>query len=405
MATPKALASSISSPTTAGAFQDAIGNVLANGKIILDLSQPASATGGGEIVPRRVTITLDANGKVSASQVLWANDQLSPSGTTYSMLVFDSANNLVGGFGNISISGAVPIDLALITPVSSGGSVINFAGIIITSPTAQQVINGFALVMEGAPFAFSAAGSTTADTGISRTASGIIAFGNGTQGDTTGTGLAAIFNAGTGFRVNNTAAANRFLKGDGTNFVSGIPVLASADFANQGTTTTVLHGNAAGNPSFGFVVLTTDVTGILPTANGGTGQNSSATYPTSGVVVTEAATETLTSKRITQRVQTAADATSITPTSDTADITIQTNTQVSGTLTLNAPTGTPTDGQKLIIRIKSTNSQTYSFNATYRFSTTVTAPTTLAAGKTDYLGLMFNSTDTKWDVVAVDSSH
>jgi hypothetical protein len=30
--------------------------------------------------------------------------------------------------------------------------------------------------------------------------------------------------------------------------------LASADFANQGTTTTVLHGNASGNPSFGAVV-------------------------------------------------------------------------------------------------------------------------------------------------------
>jgi hypothetical protein len=30
--------------------------------------------------------------------------------------------------------------------------------------------------------------------------------------------------------------------------------LASADFANQGTTTTLLHGNAAGNPSFGAVV-------------------------------------------------------------------------------------------------------------------------------------------------------
>lgn len=31
--------------------------------------------------------------------------------------------------------------------------------------------------------------------------------------------------------------------------------LASADFANQGTTTTVLHGNAAGNPSFSAVAL------------------------------------------------------------------------------------------------------------------------------------------------------
>lgn len=49
------------------------------------------------------------------------------------------------------------------------------------------------------------------------------------------------------------------------------PALASADFANQGTTTTVLHGNAAGNPAWGSVALATDVSGILPIANGGTG--------------------------------------------------------------------------------------------------------------------------------------
>lgn len=48
------------------------------------------------------------------------------------------------------------------------------------------------------------------------------------------------------------------------------PVLASADFVNQGTTTTLLHGNAAGNPSFSAVSLITDVAGTLPIANGGT---------------------------------------------------------------------------------------------------------------------------------------
>ena len=40
--------------------------------------------------------------------------------------------------------------------------------------------------------------------------------------------------------------------------------LAGAQFANQGTTTTVLHGNAAGNPSWGAVSLSADVTGTLP---------------------------------------------------------------------------------------------------------------------------------------------
>lgn len=41
-----------------------------------------------------------------------------------------------------------------------------------------------------------------------------------------------------------------------------------------GTTTTVLHGNASGAPTFGAVSLTADVSGTLPIANGGTGTTS-----------------------------------------------------------------------------------------------------------------------------------
>ncbi len=46
--------------------------------------------------------------------------------------------------------------------------------------------------------------------------------------------------------------------------------MAGAQFVNQGSTTQVLHGNAAGNPSWAAVSLTADVSGILPGANGGT---------------------------------------------------------------------------------------------------------------------------------------
>jgi len=44
-----------------------------------------------------------------------------------------------------------------------------------------------------------------------------------------------------------------------------------------GTTTTVLHGNAAGAPTYAAVSLTADVSGVLPVANGGTGLSSLGT--------------------------------------------------------------------------------------------------------------------------------
>ena len=46
---------------------------------------------------------------------------------------------------------------------------------------------------------------------------------------------------------------------------------AAQALGSPGTTTTVLHGNAAGAPTYSAVSLTADVTGILPLANGVTG--------------------------------------------------------------------------------------------------------------------------------------
>ncbi len=56
--------------------------------------------------------------------------------------------------------------------------------------------------------------------------------------------------------------------------------LASSDFANQGTTTTVLHGNAAGNPSFGSVVNAdiTNATIVASTKLSATGTPSATTF-------------------------------------------------------------------------------------------------------------------------------
>ena len=66
--------------------------------------------------------------------------------------------------------------------------------------------------------------------------------------------------------ITTTSCTNQFVTaiGSGATGTCTTATLASAQFANQGTTTTVLHGNAAGNPSFGAIVgadMTADTVG------------------------------------------------------------------------------------------------------------------------------------------------
>lgn len=80
------------------------------------------------------------------------------------------------------------------------------------------------------------------------------------------TGILPIANGGT-----NSATAlsgSSIAISNGSAIVQGVP----------GTTTTVLHGNAAGAPSYSAVSLTADVSGVLPVPNGGTGDSSFTAY-------------------------------------------------------------------------------------------------------------------------------
>jgi len=55
------------------------------------------------------------------------------------------------------------------------------------------------------------------------------------------------------------------------------PTTTTLGNTGAGTTTTVLHGNVGGAPSYSAVSLTADVSGTLPVANGGTGITSLGT--------------------------------------------------------------------------------------------------------------------------------
>lgn len=148
---------------------------------------------------------------------------------------------------------------------------------------------------------------------------------------------------------------------------------------------------------------------ILESSNSGSAVNFSAgtksvfvTYPAE-IAVSTTGTETLTNKRVTPRINTNGGTTSgtITPNGDTTD---QYNfIGLSGAVAIAAPSGTPTQGQRLIYRIEddgTSRALDWTTAGVYR-AIGVTLPTSTTAGKTTYVGLIYNSTDTKWDAVAV----
>lgn len=97
-------------------------------------------------------------------------------------------------------------------------------------------------------------------------------------------------------------------------------------------------------------------------------------------------------------VQSVTSAATVTPTfsDDLVKVTAQ-----AAALALANPTGTAIPGWGITIRIKDNGTaRAISYGTQYR-AIGVTLPTTTVASKTLYLGMIYNSDDTKWDVVAV----
>ncbi len=116
-------------------------------------------------------------------------------------------------------------------------------------------------------------------------------------------------------------------------------------------------------------------------------------------------TQTFTNKNLTSATNVLSNNTTDTSTATPTPVgssynNFYTLTALATNATFAAPSGTPANGNRLIIRIKDNGtSRTLAYNAIYR-AIGLTLPTATTISKTIYLGCVYNSADSVWDVIA-----
>lgn len=169
-------------------------------------------------------------------------------------------------------------------------------------------------------------------------------------------------------------------------------------FTDHITTTGDIHigGNVdATNATFTAIKVTGGTPGVGKVLTSDADGDATWETPTG---ITASSTDTLTNKRIQPRVYSTTSTGTLTPDVSTYDTFILT-AQAAG-LTVAAPTGTPVQGEKMMFRIKDNGtSRTLTWNAIFR-ALGVWLPSATTINKTIYIGAIYNSADTKWDVIS-----
>lgn len=190
---------------------------------------------------------------------------------------------------------------------------------------------------------------------------------------------------------------------------SDIPALSYGDalvsnplsqFAS--TSSSQLRGVISDETGTGALVFATSPTLVTPDLGVATATSiNSTTIPSSKTLVTTVDTQTLTNKRITKRVDTVTSSATPTINTDTTDVfTITALATAITSMTTNL-SGTPTEGQTLLIRIiDNGTARAITWGASF-VSRTATLPTTTVISKYTYVGLIYNSVASKWDCIVV----
>jgi GDSL-like Lipase/Acylhydrolase family len=214
-----------------------------------------------------------------------------------------------------------------------------------------------------------------------------------TSNNWTLSGPGLLFNASSGAAsIVATANTASFYNGDAVIGSVSVPGTTKLKIDNASTTKSAINLGST-------TLKTTPIAGDID-------RDHSYLYVTLGSatrqkIATDIDTLTLTNKRITPRVGTTTSSSSLTIASDSYDR--YTVTALAADMTLNNPSGTPTDGQTLLIRIKDDGTaRALTWSGSQFRAIGVTLPTTTVISKTVYIGLIWNSADSKWDVISVN---
>ncbi len=275
---------------------------------------------------------------------------------------------------NANLTGAV-------TSVGTATSLGSFTSAQLAGALTDETGSGAAVFATSPTLVTPALGTPSAlvGTNITGTAAGLTAGNVTTNANLTG----AVTSTG------NATSLGSFTSAQLAGALTDETGSGSAVFATSPTLVTP----ALGTPASGVVTNLTGTASI--NINGTVG----ATTPNTGAFTTLTASTNLSSTRINPRVSSTASTATLTP--DIASFDQYNLTAQAAGLTIAAPTGTPVDGNKLIIRILDNGTaRALTWNATYTVIG-VTLPTTTVINKTTYVGCIYNANNTRWDVIAV----
>ena len=337
--------------------------------------------------------------QISSAQIYSAGTGLTLTGTTFSITP-------VGTAGTKGTASSVPVFVTNASGqvTSSTDTAISISATQVTSGTLDAArlsgsytgITGVGTLAAGT-WNGSVIGPTYGGTGVNNgsntiTLSGNLSFSGAFNLDVTLTGATAITLPTSGTLVNSAVATLSSLSSIGT-ITTGVwngsvigPTYGGTG-VNNGSRTLTMAGSVtfAGSFTQSF------------TATG----NTSLTLPTTGTLASLAGAETFTNKRINPRTSTATSVSTLTPDISSFDQ-YNLTAQASG-LAIDAPIGTPVDGNRLTFRILDNGTpQALSWNGTYT-AIGVPLPATTVANKMLYVGCIYNSTNTRWDVVAIST--